>query len=91
MYLWSLFSGELSVKRVNFKKIRILEQQPILPWRFQSGPSLLIQIVSFFMGRVWDGLVGCRGLYVDFTTAALAQSLEREVVASRRGKGGEGS
>ena len=36
--------------------------------------------------------MGCRGLYVDFTAAALAQWLEREVVASRRGKGGgEGS
>ena len=34
--------------------------------------------------------MGCRGLYVDFTTAALAQSLEREVVASRRGKWGGG-
>ena len=39
--------------------------------------------------------MGCRGLYVDFTAAALAQSLEhltaeREVVASRRGKGGGG-
>ena len=35
--------------------------------------------------------MGCRGLYVDFTAAALAQSLEREVVASRRGRGvGEG-
>ena len=32
--------------------------------------------------------MGCRGLYVDFTAAALAQSLEREVVASRRGRGG---
>ena len=39
--------------------------------------------------------MGCRGLYVDFTAAALVQWLERstaerEVVASRRGKGGGG-
>ena len=34
--------------------------------------------------------MGFRGLYVDFTAAALGQSLEREVVASRRGRGGGG-
>ena len=62
VYLWSLFSGELSVKRVNFKQICILERQPISTWRFSSGPSLLIQIGSFFKGRVWEGVWGVWGL-----------------------------